>query len=36
VLVQRAAIALARERGLDPDKPAHLTRSVILSEGVTR
>jgi fructoselysine-6-P-deglycase FrlB-like protein len=36
VLAQRCAVALARERGLDPDKPAHLTRSVILSEGVTR
>jgi fructoselysine-6-P-deglycase FrlB-like protein len=36
VLAQRTAVALARERGLDPDRPAHLTRSVILSEGVTR
>jgi fructoselysine-6-P-deglycase FrlB-like protein len=36
VLAQRTAVELARERGLDPDKPAHLTRSVILSQGVTR
>jgi fructoselysine-6-P-deglycase FrlB-like protein len=36
VLAQRTAVALARERGLDPDKPAHLTRSVILSQGVNR
>jgi CRISPR-associated protein Cas5a/b/c len=36
VLAQRTAIALARDRGLDPDRPAHLTRSVILSQGVTR
>ena len=36
VLAQRTAVALARERGLDPDRPLHLTRSVILSQGVTR
>jgi fructoselysine-6-P-deglycase FrlB-like protein len=36
VLAQRTAVALARERGLDPDRPQHLTRSVILSQGVTR
>jgi fructoselysine-6-P-deglycase FrlB-like protein len=30
VLVQRAAVALARSRGLDPDRPRHLTRSVVL------
>lgn len=30
VLVQRAAVALARSRGLDPDHPKHLTRSVVL------
>jgi len=30
VLVQRAAVALAAARGLDPDKPPHLNRSVIL------
>ena len=36
VLAQRTAVELARERGLDPDKPAHLTRSVILSQGATR
>ena len=29
--VQRAAAALAVERGLDPDRPRHLARSVILS-----
>jgi CRISPR-associated protein Cas5a/b/c len=31
VRVHRLAVALARERGLDPDKPRNLTRSVILS-----
>jgi fructoselysine-6-P-deglycase FrlB-like protein len=36
VLAQRTAVALALERGLDPDRPQHLTRSVILSQGVTR
>lgn len=30
VLVHRAAVALARARGLDPANPAHLTRSVVL------
>jgi fructoselysine-6-P-deglycase FrlB-like protein len=30
VLVQRFAVALAGVRGLDPDSPAHLTRSVVL------
>ncbi|MFI6697940.1 SIS domain-containing protein [Streptomyces sp. NPDC050509] len=30
VRVQRLALALARRRGLDPDSPRHLTRSVIL------
>jgi fructoselysine-6-P-deglycase FrlB-like protein len=30
VLVQRYAVALARQRGLDPDAPPHLTRSVVL------
>jgi fructoselysine-6-P-deglycase FrlB-like protein len=30
VLVQRLAVALAAARGLDPDAPRHLTRSVIL------
>jgi fructoselysine-6-P-deglycase FrlB-like protein len=30
VLVHRAAVALARSRGLDPDRPRHLTRSVVL------
>jgi fructoselysine-6-P-deglycase FrlB-like protein len=30
VTVQRAAVALAEARGLDPDKPRHLTRSVVL------
>jgi CRISPR-associated protein Cas5a/b/c len=33
VLAQRTAVALARERGLDPDRPLHLARSVILSQG---
>lgn len=30
VLAQRLAVALARHRGLDPDSPRHLTRSVVL------
>lgn len=30
VLVHRAAVALARARGLDPASPVHLTRSVVL------
>ena len=31
VRVQRTAVALAEVRGLDPDRPAHLTRSVTLA-----
>jgi len=31
VLIQRAAVALAEARGLDPDRPRHLARSVVLS-----
>ena len=31
VLVQRLAVALARTRGLDPDHPRNLTRSVVLT-----
>jgi CRISPR-associated protein Cas5a/b/c len=31
VLVHRFAIALAQERGFDPDKPRNLTRSVVLT-----
>jgi len=31
VLAQRSAVALAEARGLDPDKPRNLTRSVVLS-----
>jgi CRISPR-associated protein Cas5a/b/c len=31
ILVQRTAVALAEARGLDPDAPRHLTRSVVLS-----
>jgi CRISPR-associated protein Cas5a/b/c len=30
VMMQRAAVALAQSRGLDPDLPRHLTRSVVL------
>jgi fructoselysine-6-P-deglycase FrlB-like protein len=30
VLIQRTAVALATARGLDPDRPRHLTRSVVL------
>ncbi|EST36792.1 hypothetical protein N566_16110, partial [Streptomycetaceae bacterium MP113-05] len=33
VSVHRLAAAVAAERGLDPDRPRHLTRSVILGEG---
>ena len=31
VLIHRLAVALARARGLDPDHPRHLTRSVVLA-----
>lgn len=31
--VQRLAVAVAAARGLDPDRPRHLTRSVILTPG---
>jgi fructoselysine-6-P-deglycase FrlB-like protein len=31
ILIQRTAVALAEERGMDPDRPRHLTRSVVLS-----
>lgn len=31
IVAQRAAVALALERGLDPDQPRNLTRSVILT-----
>lgn len=34
VLIQRSAVALATARGLDPDHPRNLTRSVVLSEDV--
>jgi fructoselysine-6-P-deglycase FrlB-like protein len=30
VVIQRAAVALAESRGFDPDRPRHLTRSVVL------
>lgn len=33
VRIQRLALALAALRGLDPDRPRHLTRSVILPTG---
>ena len=36
ILIQRAAVALAAAKGLDPDHPPHLTRSVVLSEGGIR
>jgi fructoselysine-6-P-deglycase FrlB-like protein len=32
VLAQRCAVALAEARGLDPDRPRHLTRSVVLPD----
>ncbi|MFL5766859.1 MAG: SIS domain-containing protein [Actinomycetota bacterium] len=31
ILAQRSAVALAQARGLDPDKPRNLTRSVVLT-----
>jgi glucosamine--fructose-6-phosphate aminotransferase (isomerizing) len=31
ILAQRLAVALAEAKGLDPDRPRHLTRSVVLS-----
>ncbi len=31
IAIQRTAVALAGNRGLDPDRPRHLTRSVVLS-----
>jgi fructoselysine-6-P-deglycase FrlB-like protein len=31
IVIQRAAVALAESRGLDPDRPRNLTRSVVLS-----
>jgi len=36
VLIHRTAVALAEARGLDPDHPRHLTRSVVLHEEGTR
>ena len=33
VRVQRLAVAVAESRGLDPDRPRHLSRSVILDES---
>jgi fructoselysine-6-P-deglycase FrlB-like protein len=37
VRAQRVAVALAEARGLDPDHPRHLTRSVVLAgDGLTR
>ena len=35
VLIHRTAVALAEARGLDPDHPRHLTRSVVLHEEGT-
>jgi len=38
VVLQRTAVALAEARGLDPDRPQHLSRSVVLPsiEGGSR
>jgi fructoselysine-6-P-deglycase FrlB-like protein len=33
VRAQRFAVRLAKDRGLDPDQPRHLTRSVVLAKG---
>jgi fructoselysine-6-P-deglycase FrlB-like protein len=30
VRIQRMAVAIAEAKGLDPDRPRHLTRSVVL------
>jgi fructoselysine-6-P-deglycase FrlB-like protein len=35
VSIHRTAVALAEARGLDPDRPRHLTRSVVLQEEGT-
>jgi fructoselysine-6-P-deglycase FrlB-like protein len=35
VCIHRTAVALAESRGLDPDRPRHLTRSVVLQEEGT-
>ncbi|MCL1897948.1 MAG: sugar isomerase [Micrococcales bacterium] len=35
VLAQRLAVARALDKGLDPDQPRHLTRSVVLDEATT-
>jgi fructoselysine-6-P-deglycase FrlB-like protein len=32
VNAQRLAVALAARKGLDPDAPRHLTRSIILAD----
>jgi fructoselysine-6-P-deglycase FrlB-like protein len=33
IVAQRVAVELATRRGLDPDRPRHLTRSVVLGTG---
>ena len=33
VMAQRLAVALAEAHGLDPDRPRHLARSVVLSSS---
>jgi fructoselysine-6-P-deglycase FrlB-like protein len=33
VMAQRLAVALAGARGLDPDRPRYLARSVVLSSS---
>jgi fructoselysine-6-P-deglycase FrlB-like protein len=33
IVAQRLAVAIATGRGLDPDRPRHLTRSVVLQAG---
>ena len=32
IAAQRVAVALAEAKGLDPDHPRHLTRSVVLTD----
>jgi hypothetical protein len=36
VLAQRTAVAAAEARGLDPDRPHNLSRSVVLSGSALR
>ena len=35
ILIQRTAVSLAQSRGLDPDRPRNLTRSVVLDRSAS-